>query len=119
MCTHTCIQRASPAEITSAKSPLRAHRCLPGIPSVKLPSSDSPTQFTSPSWMFCFGGFELRALQSQGVFGSEVAVTREDAKRNKLKQLASGAFKSGGTAIVLDPIVNYTTSMTNVSARVL
>ncbi len=53
------------------------------------------------------------------MFGSEVAVTREDAKRNKLKQLASGAFKSGGTAVVLDPIVNYTTSMTNVSVHVL
>lgn len=52
--------------------------------------------------------------QSQGVYGSEVVASREDTKRNRLKQLEPTAFKSGGATAVLDPIANYNPSLTNV-----
>ena len=56
----------------------------------------------------------LRSAQSQGVYGSEVMASREDAKRTKLHQLEPTAFKSGGATVVLDPIANYNPSLTNV-----
>jgi hypothetical protein len=53
-------------------------------------------------------------VQSQGVYGSEVLASREEAKRSKLQQLEPAAFKSGGTATILDPVVNYTPGISNV-----
>jgi hypothetical protein len=52
-------------------------------------------------------------LQSQGLYGSEILASRQQSKEQKLRQLNTDQFKSGGTTAVMDPLAasNYRTSV--------